>query len=271
MIFGIGVDVVDIERIDEKLATRILTDRELQEFQRVHDRKQFLASRFAVKEAFFKALGTGLRDFSFRDVELAHNELGKPVLVFHRDVQFNFTHVSVSHDRVAMAMVVLERKEGYIYVALGSNVGERLKNIQRACCLMESSGMRLLRTSPVYVTKPYGFVDQPDFLNCVVEIETELTPFQLLAELLNIERLLGRVRDRKWGPRTIDLDIVLYGNIVLESESLTIPHYDLANRQFVLRPLLDISDIEHPLMGKLRSFLKEGGECLLMTKNWFNS
>jgi len=187
MIIGVGVDVVDIERVDERLAKRILTDRELQEFQRIHNKKQFLASRFAVKEAFFKALGTGLRDFSFKDVELTHNELGKPVLVFHRDVGFNFAHVSVSHDRVAMAMVLLEKREGGIYVALGSNMGERLKNIQRACRLMESSGMRLLRTSPVYVTKPYGFTEQPDFLNCVVEIETELTPFQLLEDLLNIE------------------------------------------------------------------------------------
>jgi len=271
MIIGVGVDVVDIERVDERLAKRILTDRELQEFQRVHNKKQFLASRFAVKEAFFKALGTGLRDFSFKDVELTHNELGKPVLVFHRDIGFNFAHVSVSHDRVAMAMVLLEKREGGIYVALGSNMGERLKNIQRACRLMESSGMRLLRTSPVYVTKPYGFTEQPDFLNCVVEIETELTPFQLLEDLLNIEKFLGRVRDRKWGPRTIDLDIVLYGNVVLETENLTIPHYDLTNRQFVLRPLLDIADVEHPLKGKLRNFLKEGGECLLMTKNWYSN
>lgn len=271
MIIGVGVDVVDIERVDERLAKRILTDRELQEFQRIHDKKQFLASRFAVKEAFFKALGTGLRDFSFKDVELTHNELGKPVLVFHRDVGFNFAQVSVSHDRVAMAMVLLEKREGGIYVALGSNMGERLKNIQRACRLMESSGMRLLRTSPVYVTKPYGFTEQPDFLNCVVEIETELTPFQLLEDLLNIEKFLGRIRDRKWGPRTIDLDIVLYGNVVLETENLTIPHYDLTNRQFVLRPLLDIADVEHPLKGKLRNFLKEGGECLLMTKNWYSN
>jgi 2-amino-4-hydroxy-6-hydroxymethyldihydropteridine diphosphokinase len=271
MILGVGVDVVDIERVEERLAERILTDRELQEFQQAHDKKQFLASRFAVKEAFFKALGTGLRDFSFRDVELAHNEMGKPVLVFHRDVGFNFAHVSVSHDRVAMATVVLEKREGGIYVALGSNMGERLKNIQRACCLMERSNMKVLRTSPLYVTKPYGFTDQPDFLNCVVEIETELTPFQLLEELLNIEKFLGRVRERKWGPRTIDLDIVLYGNVVLETESLTIPHYDLTNRQFVLKPLLDIADVEHPLKGKFRNFLKEGGECLLMTKNWYSN
>jgi len=67
------------------------------------------------------------------------------------------------------------------------------------------------------------------------------------------------------------LDIVLYGNVVLETENLTIPHYDLTNRQFVLRPLLDIADVEHPLKGKLRNFLKEGGECLLMTKNWYSN
>lgn len=271
MILGIGVDVVDIERIDEKISKRILTDHELEEFQRAHDKKQFLASRFAVKEAFFKALGTGLRDFSFQDIELTHNELGKPVLVFHKDVQFNFAHVSLSHDKIAMATVVLERCEGRIYIALGSNLGNRLKNIQRACYLMENSDMKILKTSPIYVTKPYGLVDQPDFLNCVVEIETELTPLQLLNELLNIEKILGRVREKKWGPRTIDLDIVLYGNIVFDSENLKVPHYDLLNRQFVLRPLLDIAEVEHPLKGNLRNFLKEGEGCVLMTRNWFNS
>lgn len=269
MILGIGIDVVDAERVSEKIATRILGERELEEYGHANDKKQFLASHFAVKEAFFKALGTGLRDFSFRDVELVHDKLGKPVLLFHRDVHFNFAHVSLSHDNVTVAMVVLEKNEGHVYIALGSNLGDRLKSIQRACHLMEGYGINIAKTSPIYLTKPYGFVEQADFLNCVVEIQTDLTPFQLLEVLLEIEKQLGRVREQKWGPRTIDLDIALFGNLVLSTEKLTIPHYDLINRQFVLRPLLDIADLKHPIEGDLKEFLREGGECQLLMKNWY--
>lgn len=269
MIVGTGIDVVDVERVNEKIATRILGDRELEEYGHANDKKQFLASHFAVKEAFFKALGTGLRDFSFKDVELVHDRLGKPVLLFHRDVHFNFVHVSLSHDSVTVAMVVLEKNEGHIYVGLGSNLGDRLKNIQRACYLMGQFGVNIVRVSPIYLTKPYGFVEQADFLNCVVEVQTDLTPLQLLGVLLEIEKRLGRVREKKWGPRTIDLDIIFFGNLVLETETLTIPHYDLINRQFVLKPLLDITDLAHPIEGELKRFLREGGECRLLTKNWY--
>lgn len=269
MILGIGIDVVDVERVSEKIATRILGERELEEYEHVSDKKQFLASHFAVKEAFFKALGTGLRDFSFKDVELVHDKLGKPVLLFHRDVHFNFAHVSLSHDNVTVAMVLLEKNEGHVYIALGSNLGDRLKNIQRACYLMEGCGINIVKASPIYLTKPYGFVEQADFLNCVVEVQTDFTPFQLLEVLLEIEKRLGRVREQKWGPRTIDLDIVLFGNLVLSTETLTIPHYDLINRQFVLKPLLDVADLKHPIEGELKKFLREGGECQLLTKNWY--
>ncbi|MCS7175765.1 2-amino-4-hydroxy-6-hydroxymethyldihydropteridine diphosphokinase [Pseudothermotoga sp.] len=271
MILGIGVDVVETNRLDEKIAVRILGEKEFEEYHRASDKKQFLASHFAVKEAFFKALGTGLRDFSFKEVELVHDDLGKPVLIFHRDVHFNFAHVSLSHDVFTIAMVVLERSEGHIYIALGSNVGDRLRNIQNACRLMEEFGIEIIKTSPIYLTKPYGFLEQTDFLNCVVEVKTDLTPFRLLEVLLEVEKQLGRTRKQRWGPRTIDLDIVLFGNLVLKTETLTIPHYDLINRQFVLRPLLDLAELRHPTEGELKKFLKEGEECQLVTRNWYKN
>ncbi len=114
MIVGVGVDVVRIERIDERIAERILTEDEM----RISRSIEFIAGRFALKEAFFKAIGTGLRGFSFKDVEFLKDELGKPVLRIGRDfpVVFNFAHVSLSHDFVAVGLVILERLKGGIFV-----------------------------------------------------------------------------------------------------------------------------------------------------------
>nr|WP_281012970.1 2-amino-4-hydroxy-6-hydroxymethyldihydropteridine diphosphokinase [Pseudothermotoga thermarum] len=151
---------------------------------------------------------------------------------------------------------------------MGSNLENRLKNIQNACLLMEKRQIQIVRKSSIYETKPYGKTDQPDFLNCVVEVETTLTPTRLLENLLEIEKILGRVRTEKWGPRTIDLDILLYGNIVFETQNLTIPHYDLLNRQFFLVPLVELKVFHHPVEGDFSLKLKEGEECKLLTSNW---
>ncbi len=131
MIVGIGIDVVRIERVEPNLAKRILTDAEMEEFSRRRESLEYLAGRFALKEAFFKALGTGLRGYSFKDVEFTTGELGEPVLRVMRDFRpvFKFAHVSLSHDFLAVAVVVLEwRKGGIILEGRPSNL-EILKDL----------------------------------------------------------------------------------------------------------------------------------------------
>ncbi len=269
MIFGTGIDVVKINRVDEKLAERILGKHEKGEYEKVKDKKTFLASRFAVKEAFFKAFGSGIRNSSLQDIEVVHNKLGKPLLMFHRDFEgFNFAHVTISHDFVAVAQVTLEKRHGGVYIGIGSNLGNRLRNISDACLLLERYSVQVIGKSAIYETKPYGRTNQPDFLNCVIEIETKLPPQRLLSHLFEVERQLGRVRTEKWGPRTIDLDILLYGNLVFESNELVVPHYDLLNRSFFVMPLAELGVKEHPIEGDLLKHLKEGEECKLLTKNW---
>ena len=122
------------------------------------------------------------------------------------------------------------------YVGLGANLGDREATIRRAAALLGAA-----RLSPILETEPWGYEDQPKFLNAVAEVETELGPRQLLGRLLEIERELGRVREgSRYGPRTIDLDLLLYGEEVVEEPGLTVPHPRLAERLFVLEPLASL-------------------------------
>jgi 2-amino-4-hydroxy-6-hydroxymethyldihydropteridine diphosphokinase len=121
------------------------------------------------------------------------------------------------------------------YIGLGSNLGDRAKNITAALALLGSSpGIRLRQVSPLQVTKPIGPIKQPDFLNGVAFIETLYAPVELLDLLLNIEKQLGRVRIKRWGPRTIDLDVILYGNRFIDHPRLRVPHPELEFRSFWL-------------------------------------
>jgi 2-amino-4-hydroxy-6-hydroxymethyldihydropteridine diphosphokinase len=122
------------------------------------------------------------------------------------------------------------------YVGLGSNLGDREAVIRRAARLI---GAR--RLSSLLETEPWGYADQPKFLNAAAEIETALTPRQLLVHLLDVERRLGRERiGPRWGPRTIDLDLLLYGEETVEEPDLVVPHARLAEREFALRPLAEL-------------------------------
>jgi 2-amino-4-hydroxy-6-hydroxymethyldihydropteridine diphosphokinase len=119
------------------------------------------------------------------------------------------------------------------YVGLGSNLGDR-----EAMLLRAASAIDALRLSPVIETEPWGYADQPRFLNAVAEVETELSPRALLELLLEVERRLGRTRDGpRYGPRTIDLDLLLYGDEVIDEPGLQVPHPRLEERRFVLEPL----------------------------------
>jgi len=128
-----------------------------------------------------------------------------------------------------------------VYLSLGSNEGDRLDNLRRACAALEARDIRLRRASSVYETEPVDMREQTWFLNCVIEVETSLPPLRLLYEIEQIEGELGRKRSLPKGPRTIDLDILLYGNSVIREESLVVPHPKLHKRRFVLVPLREIA------------------------------
>jgi 2-amino-4-hydroxy-6-hydroxymethyldihydropteridine diphosphokinase len=143
-------------------------------------------------------------------------------------------------------MCVLTMKTAYL--GLGSNVGDREANLRAAIERLPAPDLRVLRVSPVYETEPVDFTRQRWFLNLVVEAETSLFPMQLLARVARIERALGRVRAVPKGPRTIDIDILLYGKAVIQSDALEIPHPRMAERRFVLAPLADLApDLRHPI------------------------
>lgn len=138
------------------------------------------------------------------------------------------------------------------YVALGANLGDREASIRRAAELIGAS-----RLSAIRETEPWGYADQPLFLNAVAEVETELAPRALLHLLLSVERELGRTREGpRYGPRTIDLDLVLYGEEVVDEPGLTVPHPRLHERRFVLEPLAELAPgLEIPGRGRLEELL----------------
>lgn len=136
-----------------------------------------------------------------------------------------------------------------VYISLGSNLQNPLHQVRSALdALAQLPDTQLIRTSSFYRTPPYGPADQPDFLNAAVYLVTHLSANSLLDHTQRIELEQGRVRKgERWGPRTLDLDIMLFGNLTLSNERLTIPHYDLHQRAFMLIPLLEIApDITTP-------------------------
>lgn len=129
-----------------------------------------------------------------------------------------------------------------VFLGLGSNVGDRENQLKEAIRLLdEQSGIKVVKVSSFYETEPVGYVAQPDFLNLCVEIQTELSPKAVLERGLAIEQQLHRVRKERWGPRTLDIDILLYGDQIIEEQDLTIPHPRMTERAFVLIPLQEIA------------------------------
>jgi len=135
-----------------------------------------------------------------------------------------------------------------VYLSLGSNLGDRAANLRAAMDRLARVG-KVAAVSSFYETEPVEVTDQPWFLNCAVKLETEKMPKQLLTALLDIERQMGRRRDRKKGPRVIDLDILLFGSSVIQTKGLTVPHPAMHKRRFVLEPLAEIApDARHPVL-----------------------
>jgi 2-amino-4-hydroxy-6-hydroxymethyldihydropteridine diphosphokinase len=137
-----------------------------------------------------------------------------------------------------------------VYIALGTNLGDRLANLEAAISSMPPA-VRVTGRSPVYQTAPWGYPDQPDFFNQVIQAETDLTPQELITYLKWLEKNLGRIPTFRNGPRLIDLDILFYDELVMDSPPLSIPHPRLAERAFVLVPLADLAPgLRHPVLGK---------------------
>ncbi len=138
-----------------------------------------------------------------------------------------------------------------VYLSLGSNLGDREANLRAAIDALPAAGVKVVRVSPVYETEPVDYTAQAWFLNLAVQAETDLFPLQLLARTARIERALKRVRTVAKGPRTIDIDILLYGSAVVGTAKLQIPHPRMTERRFVLQPLADLSpDLRHPVLQK---------------------
>lgn len=144
------------------------------------------------------------------------------------------------------------------YLSLGSNLGDREAYLRQAIMRLETAG-QVRAVSSFYETEPVEFTEQSNFLNCAVGLQTSIPPDELMFRLLDIERSLGRERIQKKGPRTIDIDILLYGERIVALPELSIPHPAMAQRRFVLEPLAEIApDARHPVANKsIRQLLEE--------------
>ena len=144
-----------------------------------------------------------------------------------------------------------------VYLSLGSNVGNREANLRQAISRLGTIG-RVQKVSSFYETEPVEFVAQPWFLNCALALETEKMPKQLLSSILQIEQEMGRRREKKKGPRTIDIDILLFGSSVIDTKDLTIPHPAMHERRFVLEALAEIApEQRHPIFKRTVRELRE--------------
>ena len=147
--------------------------------------------------------------------------------------------------------------EKIVYLSLGSNLGDREANLANAIARLRQLG-EVVAVSSFYETEPMEFAAQPWFLNCAVALKTELMPKQFLSKMLSIERELGRRRIQPKGPRTIDLDILLFGNSVIHTPQLDVPHPAMHQRRFVLEPLTEIApDVRHPVFKRTVRELRE--------------
>lgn len=147
--------------------------------------------------------------------------------------------------------VTIRRSWHTAYIALGSNLGDKEGYLKTALADMEGEDLRVVSVSDFITTAPYGGVEQDDFLNAVCRVETLLTPEELLERLHELEQQAHRERLVHWGPRTLDLDILLYDNIIMYTDDLIIPHIDMCNRDFVLKPMAQIAPYAlHPIEHK---------------------
>lgn len=193
---------------------------------------------------------------TYRLIESAAEHLAEGILLFDDKIRKVDLEVKKPWAPVGLPLetvaVEVSRAWHEAYIAFGSNMGEKREYIENAVRGLENTEKcRVERVSSVIETQPYGVTDQDVFLNGVLKLRTLLTPHELLERLHELEQEAGRRRIVRWGPRTLDLDIVLYDDVILEEEDLCIPHVDMQNREFVLRPMAEIAPYKrHPVYGR---------------------
>jgi 2-amino-4-hydroxy-6-hydroxymethyldihydropteridine diphosphokinase len=157
-----------------------------------------------------------------------------------------------------------------IFLGLGTNLGDKSNNLSRAIDLINSQVGPLVQQSSVYQSEPWGLEDQAMFLNQVIEVDSTLSPLEILKNILAIEQQMGRQRLQKWGTRLIDIDLLFYGNQQVESVDLVVPHPFLQDRNFVLIPMVEIaSDFVHPILQKSMTQLLELSNDPLIVRSFF--
>lgn len=154
------------------------------------------------------------------------------------------------------------------FISLGSNMGNRLQHLQQAHLMIKESVGKIEQSSAVYVTAAWGIEDQPDFYNQVLLVHTPLSAIALMEEILLMEQAMGRIRNKKWAQRVIDMDILFFNDAVIEEDKLHIPHPYLQERRFILQPLVEIAPhLVHPILKKtVLVLLKDCADTLLVTK-----
>ena len=193
---------------------------------------------------------------TFSLIEAVAERLAEALLIENQAVQRVWIEIKKPWAPIAMHIetvsVEIERSRHTAYIALGSNMGDREGYLRFAMSELEKvQGCRIVSASQFIETAPLGYTDQGDFLNGCLALETLMTPHELLEMLHGIEGKAGRVRDERWGPRTLDLDIVFYDNLVMSCDALRIPHAQAHNRGFVLIPLNEIAPNKlHPVLGR---------------------
>ena len=199
--------------------------------------KVFTEQSYDLIEAACENLCTRML-LEFEQLTKVEVELQKP----HAPIGLPFENVSVT----------MHRGWHRVYLSFGSNVGESEALIQEGIWkIKEHPLVRGVEVSKLIKTKPYGPVEQPDFVNGCLQLNTLLEPEELLEFLHQVEAEANRTRELRWGPRTLDLDIIFYDKLVYESETLVIPHVDMQNRQFVLEPLAELCpNLRHPILGR---------------------
>ena len=154
-----------------------------------------------------------------------------------------------------------------VYIALGSNLGDRQANLMSAILHLRTFGVGVKRCSSIWETEPVGITDQPWFFNAVTEAETEMSPLELLRLMKRIEQAMGRELTAVNGPRILDIDLLFYGNECMQSEELELPHPRLQERRFVLQPMMELApDFRHPISGLSIKELLTAAPALEMTK-----
>ncbi len=195
-----------------------------------------------------------MQEHTFHLIEAAAEHLAEELLQQYGQIQKIRVKVKKPWAPIGLPIknvcVTIERTRHQVYLGIGSNMGDREAYIQKGIAKLDAqASCRVREVSSIVETQPYGGVEQGPFLNCALHLETVLQPAALLELLHNIERDAGRTRDVRWGPRTLDMDILFYDHLVINTPELTIPHADMQNRGFVLGPLCEIAPwYVHPVL-----------------------